>query len=158
MASYLIVLALGLALTTPLASQVPAGKTELPRVMSDLDFARVGSLHGEAREVPVGVSIFKGVVPGIPERWSKVYAFTLAPKEAIRVKVVESSPKQAQLVGAIPENLIQSKNWTDPSVVTFQNTFEKPCLFYVLVRGGFEWEECQYTLSVERETAVEVRK
>ncbi len=63
-----------------------------------------------------------------------------------------------QLMGATPENVIQSKKWTDLSMVTFLNTFEKPRPFYVLVRGGNEGEECQYTLAIERGKAVEARK
>ena len=158
MTSILNVLALGLAVSLPSASQAPIAKSETPTVISDTQFPRVGSLHGEAREVPVGIATFTGVVPAMPEKWAgKVYVFTLAAKEAIHVKVIASSPRLVQLKGATPENVFQSRKWTDLSVVTFLNTFEKPRPFYVLVRGGNEGEECQYTLAIERGTAIVTR-
>jgi hypothetical protein len=153
MASILNVLALGLAMSLPLASQATTVFPVAPNEVSDTDFPQVGSLHGQAREVPEGVTTFKGVVPQMTEGRHKAYAFTLAPRERIQVKVIESSPRKVHLTGATPENILLSKKWTDLSKVSFLNTMEKPRLFYVLVRGGYDGDECQFVLGIDRKKA-----
>ena len=105
MTSFLNVLALGLAVSLPLASQAPGAKSDTPIIVPDTEFPTVVSRYGKAREVPKEVTVFKGVVhpapEGVPEQpeWptsdpKKVYVFTVAAKETIQVKVIQSIPRK----------------------------------------------------------------
>lgn len=133
-----------------------AVNTEKQVITIDTDLEKTGSVYGEGRKVPEGITILKGVVPFRSEFSPKAYSFILAPKEAIRVRVIECNPQQVYLAQGELGNVFdpQELGWTPQ--VGFINKSGKPSQFWVLVMARND--QSQYTLAIERWKSQEISK